>query len=78
MNYIKINAIDIVTNMSLLRSDYQTHSQTQSQTLEFNNFNPSIARVVLKPLDILHSGEKGARDQARLNVVKFCLLSFMC
>ena len=78
MNYIKIYAIDIITNMSLLRSDYQTHSQTQSQTFELNIFNPPIARVVLKPLDILHAGQKGARDQARLHVVKFCLLSFMC
>ena len=51
--------MDIIDNMSLFRSDYQTQSQTQSQKFEWNMFNPSIEKVVLKPLDKSHAGKKG-------------------
>ena len=66
--------MDIIDNMYLFRSDYQTQSQTQSQKFEWNMFNPSIEKVVLKPLDKSHAGEKGARNWAIL--AKFCQLSF--
>ena len=59
MNYIKINVMDIINNMSLFRSNYKTQSQTQSQKFERNIFNPSIERVVLKLLDKSHAGKKG-------------------